>query len=68
MYLQAGTFEIVVVDVLQNPDEARANDIFITPAVVRLEPVYRKVLADLSDVRRVGEALGLAQAASPEHE
>ena len=49
-----GEFELVVVDVLEHPEEAEKGRILATPTVVKeLPPPIRKVIGDLSDKEKV---------------
>lgn len=49
-----GEFELVVVDVLEQPEEAEKGRILATPTVVKeLPPPIRKVIGDLSDKEKV---------------
>jgi circadian clock protein KaiB len=55
-----GDFELIVVDVVQDPDEAEAMQIMATPTVIkRLPEPVRRVTGDLSDLEAVALALGL---------
>jgi circadian clock protein KaiB len=49
-----GKFRIEVVDLLQNPQLARGDQIFAVPTLVRqLPPPVKKIIGDLSNVERV---------------
>lgn len=49
-----GQFELVIVDVLEHPEEAEEGRILATPTVVKeLPPPIRKVIGDLSDKDKV---------------
>lgn len=49
-----GQFELVIVDVLEHPEEAEQGRILATPTVVKeLPPPIRKVIGDLSDKEKV---------------
>jgi circadian clock protein KaiB len=55
-----GPCHLEVVDVLQEPQRAIADDVLVTPALVRLAPGPRlQVIGDLSDDAVVRAALGL---------
>lgn len=55
-----GDFELVVVDVVEDPDEAESQQIMATPTVIkRLPEPPRRVTGDLSDQEAVALALGL---------
>lgn len=50
----SGQFELVIVDVLEHPEEAEEGRILATPTVVKeLPPPIRKVIGDLSDREKV---------------
>jgi circadian clock protein KaiB len=50
----AGRYRIEVVDLLNQPQLARRDDIVAIPTLVRkLPPPIRKIIGDLSDVERV---------------
>jgi circadian clock protein KaiB len=50
--------EIEVVDLLENPLQALADGIVVTPTLLRLSPApIRKVIGDLSDAKQVLLAL-----------
>ncbi len=52
--------EIEVVDVLLAPERALAEQVYLTPTLVRLSPgPNRKIVGSLSDITPVLEALGL---------
>ncbi len=63
----SGQYELVIVDVLENPEEAEERRILATPTVIKdLPPPIRKVIGDLSDrekvligldIRRVGDKI-----------
>jgi circadian clock protein KaiB len=49
-----GKYKIEVVDLAQNPQKAREDQIFAIPTLVRQIPVpIRKIIGDLSDKQRV---------------
>lgn len=55
-----GDFELVIVDVMEDPDEAEAQQIMATPTLVKSMPApERRVTGDLSDLESVALALGL---------
>lgn len=52
--------ELEVVDVLEHPDVAERERIFVTPTLIRLEPLpMRRIVGDLSDARQVRVGLDL---------
>lgn len=56
----AEDFELVVIDVVEDPAQAEAHQILATPTVIKREPApVRRVTGDLSDLEAVGLALGL---------
>lgn len=56
----AGDFEMVVIDVTEDPDQAEEHQIMATPTVVKVVPEpRRRVTGDLSDIEAVALALGL---------
>ncbi|MGF1612291.1 MAG: circadian clock KaiB family protein [Kiloniellales bacterium] len=58
-----GRFELVVIDILEQPDEAQQGRILATPTVVKeLPPPMRRVVGDLSDKQKVLAGLGLQPA------
>jgi circadian clock protein KaiB len=55
-----GMYRIEVVDLLQNPQLARGDQIFAVPTLVRqLPPPVKKIIGDLSNVERVLVGLDL---------
>lgn len=58
----AGRHSIEVVDVLREPDRARADAIFMTPTLLKLAPApRRRIVGTLSDTTTVMQALDLPQ-------
>lgn len=56
----ANDFELDIVDVVQDPAAAEAQQIMATPTVIKRAPApERRVTGDLSDLEAVGLALGL---------
>lgn len=52
--------EIKIIDVLDQPELAEKNKILATPTLVKLTPLpRRRIIGDLSDVKRVSAMLGL---------
>lgn len=61
-----GRYELVVVDVLEDPESAETGRILTTPTLVREQPTPpRRVTGDLSDLGRVAEALDLISDGRP---
>ena len=55
-----GQYEIEVIDLLENPQLARGDEIVAVPTLVRrLPPPLRKIIGDLSDAERVVVGLQL---------
>lgn len=53
-------YEMVVIDVLEQPQEAEHDKILATPTLLRqTPPPTRRVIGDLSDLDRVLDGLGL---------
>ena len=60
-----GQHEMVVVDVLEQPDVAEAEKILATPTLVKEVPTpKRRITGDLSDIASVMAALGVTP---PQH-
>ena len=54
-----GRYQIEVIDLLENPQMARGDQIIAVPTLVRKLPLpFRKIIGDLSDTERV--LIGLA--------
>jgi circadian clock protein KaiB len=52
-----------VIDVLQDPQRALADGVYLTPMLVKLAPSpARRIVGNLSDLQRLLDALGLAGA------
>lgn len=55
-----GDFELVVIDVVEDPAQAEEQQIMATPTVIKVSPApVRRVTGDLSDREAVALALGL---------
>lgn len=53
--------EVVIIDVLDNPELAEEEKVLATPTLIKVSPLpARRVIGDLSDVQRVIWGLGLA--------
>jgi circadian clock protein KaiB len=62
----AGKYQIEVVDLLQNPQLSRDDQIVAIPTLVRkLPPPLRKIIGDLSNTERTLVGLELKPARSP---
>jgi circadian clock protein KaiB len=58
------SYEVEVVDVLQQPKRALADDIFMTPTLLVVSPPpRRKIVGTLSQTKIVLQTLGLSTAA-----
>ncbi len=58
----AGQYEIQVIDLLENPQLARGDQIFAVPTLVRKLPMpVRKIIGDLSNTERVLVGLDLRE-------
>lgn len=56
-----GSFQLVIVDVLENPQLAEDEKILATPTVVKeLPPPIRRIIGDLTDTDRVLLGLDLS--------
>jgi circadian clock protein KaiB len=55
-------YELVIVDVLENPQLAEREKIMVTPTLIReLPPPRRRIIGDLTDTARVLLGLNLQQ-------
>ncbi len=53
-----GSYRLEVVDMLQDPQRARADGILLTPTLIKLSPVPRSyIIGDLSQTGRVLQSL-----------
>jgi len=53
-------YSLEVIDVLDHPQKAIDDKIFVTPTLVKVDPPpIKKIIGNLSDVERVLETLGL---------
>jgi len=60
-----GRYEMEVIDIFQQPDLARAAQLFVTPTLVKEQPLpVRRLVGDLSDRSRVIAGLGLSTEAT----
>jgi circadian clock protein KaiB len=58
--LGAGAYEVVIVDVLQDPERAEAERVLATPTLIRrFPPPVCRVIGDLSDSATLKTALEL---------
>ena len=57
----AGRYELLIVDVYQQPELAQEQDLIGVPTLVKLRPgLVRRMVGDFSDRERVLKALGVA--------
>lgn len=57
-----GQCQILIVDVLEQPEEAESNHILATPTLVKMHPPpVQRVIGDLSDLEKVRVNLGLVR-------
>ncbi len=55
-----GRYQVQVIDVLEQPDDAEAQKILATPTVIRQSPPpCLRIIGDLSNAERVLQGLGL---------
>jgi circadian clock protein KaiB len=58
-YLQ-GRYDLDVIDIYQHPEHVKAEQIVVTPTLVKQSPLpVRKLIGDLSDTERVLAALDI---------
>ena len=56
-----GHYDLVVIDIYQHPEHVKAEQIVVTPTLVKRSPIpVRKLIGDLSDVGRVLIGLDIA--------
>jgi circadian clock protein KaiB len=59
-------FELEIVDVYQQPQLIRGEQIFATPTLVKYQPApLRRIIGDMTDTHRLCFGLGLAYEAAP---
>jgi circadian clock protein KaiB len=59
-------YELVIIDVLEQPHLAEADRVMVTPTLIKqVPPPPRRVLGDLSDSQRVLSELQVQPAAAP---
>jgi circadian clock protein KaiB len=60
-------YEMVIIDVLERPQLAEDERIFVTPTLVKPMPLpSRRVVGDLSDIKKVLSELDLLSSIKPE--
>ncbi len=56
-----GRYDLDVIDIYQHPEHVKAEQIVVTPTLVKQFPLpLRKLIGDLSDTERVLDALDIA--------
>lgn len=56
----SGEYDIEIIDLLKNPEEAATDHIFAIPTLVRIQPSpSRKIIGDLSNTTRVLNGLDI---------
>jgi circadian clock protein KaiB len=64
-----GRYELVIIDVLENPQLAEKEKIMVTPTLIReLPPPRRRIIGDLTDTARVMIGLNLQHTAEHQGE
>ena len=60
-----GEYDLEVIDVLASPERAEAEDILVTPTLLKITPApIRQIVGSLSDRSRVLDVLGFGEAAA----
>ncbi|MES2609148.1 MAG: circadian clock KaiB family protein [Pseudomonadota bacterium] len=58
-----GTHQLTVLNIAENVESARADQIIVSPTLLRLAPLpQRRFIGDLSDLNRLRKAFGLQPA------
>ncbi len=61
----AGCYDLQVVDIYQNPEQAKPEQIVFTPTLVKKHPLpMRRMVGDLSDSAKLMDGLDLASRAT----
>lgn len=61
-----GRYDLDVIDIYQHPEHVRVEQIVVTPTLVKQFPLpLRKLIGDLSDTRRVLDALDIVPVQLP---
>lgn len=61
-----GCFDLKVIDIYQHPEQAKPEQIVVTPTLIKKRPLPLRILiGDLSDMDRVLGALGIAPKSAP---
>jgi len=62
-----GRYDLEVIDIYQHPEQARPEQIVVTPTLVKKLPMpFRKIIGDLSDEERVLVGLDIIAREIPE--
>ena len=55
-----GQCQVMIVDVLEQPDEAETHHVLATPMLIKVHPPpVQRIIGDLSDLEKVKASLGL---------
>jgi circadian clock protein KaiB len=61
-----GRYDLEVIDIYQQPEQAKPAQILVTPTLVKTLPLpFRKMIGDLSDRERVLAALDIVRSPPP---
>jgi len=56
-----GQYDLEVIDIYQHPEQAKPEQIVVTPTLVKMRPLpFRRLIGDLSDNQRVLAGLDIA--------
>ena len=56
-----GQCRVIIIDVLEQPEEAESNRVLATPMLVKVHPPpVQRIIGDLSDLEKVRANLGLS--------
>jgi circadian clock protein KaiB len=58
-YLEPDTYDLEIVDVLEEPLRALEDGVLVTPTLLRVSPQRLSIVGTLEDHRKVRQALGL---------
>lgn len=62
----AGRYQLLIIDVIEQPDAAEAANVVATPTLIRRSPApIRRLVGDLTPTAAVLRGLGLEQDAEP---
>lgn len=58
--LAEGEYNIIIVDVDRQPEQAEIDQILATPTLIKESPLpQRRIIGDLTDIEKVKKALGV---------